>query len=57
LAAVSDLWILAEYTNGISETADLDNVALNSTDVPESASTLLCGVVLMALGLLRRRTG
>lgn len=52
LANVTDLWILAEYTNGITETADLDNVTLLESEIPEPSG--LAGLGLAALWALRR---
>jgi hypothetical protein len=61
-AAITDLWITAELTNGFVENAQLDNVSINSldTDVPEPKTLplLALGGVLVALGSrIGRRSG
>jgi len=56
-ANVTDLWIMAEFTNGVVETTGLDNVVLNDTGtVPEPSTALLfaAGAALIALGTRRR---
>lgn len=56
-ANVTDLWIMAEFTNGVVETTGIDNVVLNDTStVPEPSTALLfaAGAALIALGARRR---
>jgi hypothetical protein len=54
-ANVTDFWILAEFTNGVVETAGIDNVVLNDA-VPEPSTALLmaAGMALLAIGARRR---
>lgn len=53
LANVTDFWILGEYTTGIVETADLDNVTLSS--IPEPSGLAALG--LAALWVARKLKG
>lgn len=56
--SVTDLWVMAEFTNGVVETTGIDNVVLSDAgDVPEPSTGLLmgAGAVLLALGIRRRQ--
>lgn len=55
-ANVTDLWIMAEFTNGVVETTGIDNVVLNDAGaVPEPSTALLfaAGAALIAFGARR----